>query len=126
MQWARATSRPCSAVYFATSIAGTDPQRIGAMGPSPPTMSLPSTILPFKMSRDGDAAADMANDEVALIIGAAELCRMADGGLFEIKGVQVHVSIHALNARHTCEVAQLVISGGFTTKAGLPHFTANS
>ena len=64
----------------------------------------------------------MANNEVALIIGATELCRMADGGLFEIKGVQVHVSIHALNARHTCEVAQLVGIGRIHHKGGLATF----
>ena len=75
--------------------------------------------LALKMSRDRDAAANMANDEVALIIGATELCRMADGGLFKIKGVQVHVSIHALNARHTCEVAQLIGIGRIHHKRGL-------
>lgn len=75
--------------------------------------------LALKMSRDRDAAANMANDEVALIIGATELCRMANGGLFEIKGVQVHVSIHALNARHACEVAQLVGIGRIHHKRGL-------
>ena len=61
--------------------------------------------LALKMSGNRNATADMTNNKVTLVICATELCRMADGGLFKIKGVQVHVSKHALNARHTCEVA---------------------
>ena len=61
----------------------------------------------------------MTNNKVTLVICATELCRVTNGGLFKIKGVQVHVSIHALNARHTCEVAQLIGIGRIHHKRGL-------
>ena len=75
--------------------------------------------LALKVGRNRNATADMTNNKVALVICATELCRVTNGSLFEIKGVQVHVSIHALNACHTCEVAQLVGIGRIHHKRGL-------
>ena len=60
------------------------------------------------MSADGDSAADVADDEVAVLIGTAEGGRVADGHLLEVERMQVHVAVHAVDAGHPGGPAELV------------------
>ena len=60
------------------------------------------------MGADGDSAADVADDEVAVLIGTAEGGRVADGRLLEVERMQVHVAVHAVDAGHPGGPAELV------------------
>ena len=75
--------------------------------------------LAVVVGRDGDAAADVAHDEAAVLIAAAERRGVADGRLLEVERVQVHAAVHALHAGHAREVAELVGVGRVDHEGGL-------
>ena len=57
----------------------------------------------------GDAAADVADHEVAfLVLPAQHVLAVADGGLLQVQGVQVHNAVHAPDARHAGHILGLI------------------
>ena len=60
------------------------------------------------MGGDRDAAADVADDEVAVLVAASHALRMADCRLFQVQGMEMDVAIYTLDAGHAGIIAELV------------------
>ena len=75
---------------------------------------------PAVMGAHADSAADVADHEAALLVGAPGRGGVANGGLLEVEGVQVHVAIHPADAGHPGLVAKLVGVGRVHDERGPP------
>ena len=65
--------------------------------------------LALAVGGDGDAAADVADDEIAVLIALAQrLAGMADGGLLQVQRVQMGGAVDALDAGHAGQILELV------------------
>ena len=75
---------------------------------------------PAVMGAHADSAADVADHEAALLVGAPGGGGVANGGLLEVEGVQVHVAIHPADAGHPGLVAKLIGIGRVHDERGPP------
>ena len=71
------------------------------------------------MGGDGDAAADVADHKIAVLIALSHGCSVTDSGLLQVQGMEVDIPVNALDAGDSGAEGQLIGIGRIHHKAGL-------